>query len=122
VATALVVFNKHKNLQELPDPRKPETAAERAKRREQRRRDLKLAEHAAHTLCLLTGQSFGTYFKLEPYGHSWGALSEERWPSVLGHVNAWAAESLAGVRLPLLDLLLPPLPAAADEPRPDAKP
>lgn len=119
-ATALVVFINLKNLQELPDPKK-ETPADRAKRREQRRRDLKLAERATQTLCLLTGQSFGTYFKLEPYGHSWAGLSEEQWPAVLGHVNTWAAESLGGIRLPLLDLILPPLPAAGHA-RPETTP
>jgi hypothetical protein len=111
-AIALVAFINLKNLQEVPDPKKPETAEDKARRREQRVRDLKLAERAAETLCLLTGQSFGTYFKLEPYGHSWGSLSEGKWPTVLFQIDSWALQTLGAGDLPPL----PGLPGAAPQP------
>ena len=115
-AVALVVFINLKNLQEMPDPKKPETPKEKARRRQQRVRDLKLAERATETLCLLTGYSFGTYFKREPYGHSWGSLSEDKWPTVLGQIDAWALQTFGGGEFPLLNLGLPgapPQPAEA---------
>jgi len=115
-AVALVVFINLKNLQEMPDPKKPETPEEKARRRQQRVRDLKLAERATETLCLLTGYSFGTYFKREPYGHSWGSLSEDKWPTVLGQINTWALQTFGAGELPLLNPGLPgalPQPAAA---------
>jgi hypothetical protein len=92
-AIALVAFINLKNLQEMPDPKKPDTPEDKARRRAQRVRDLALAERATETLCLLSGQSFGTYFKRERYGHSWGSLSEEKWPTVLGSVDRWALET-----------------------------
>ncbi len=93
VAIALVAFINLKNLQEMPDPKKPDTPEDQARRRAQRVRDLELAERATETLCLLSGQSFGTYFKRERYGHSWGRLSEDKWPTVLGSVDRWALET-----------------------------
>jgi hypothetical protein len=93
VALALVAFINLKNLQEVPDPGKPDPPEDQARRREQRVRDLALAERATETLCLLSGQSFGTYFKLERHGHSWGSLGEDKWPSVLPSVNGWALET-----------------------------
>jgi hypothetical protein len=93
VALALVAFINLKNLHEAPDPSKPDTEEDRARRLEQRRRDLELAERATETLCLLTGQSFGTHFRLERSGHSWGRLSAERWPGVLLAVDRWALET-----------------------------
>ena len=115
-AVALVLFINLKNLQRVPDPKKPETPEELARRQEIRARDLALAERATETLCLLTGHSFGTYFKLEPYGHSWGSLNEDKWPSVLQHIDAWALETFGDIHLPILSLGLPgfpPQPAAA---------
>ena len=111
-AIALVAFINFKNLQEVPDPKKPDTPEDKARKREQRVRDLRLAERAAETLCLLTGQSFGTYFKLEPYGYSWGSLSEEKWPSVLFQMDAWAVQTLGPRGFPPL----PGLPGAPPQP------
>jgi hypothetical protein len=92
-ALALVTFINLKNLQEAPDPRKPDTPEDRARRREQRARDLALAERATETLCLLSGQDFGTHFKRERHGHSWGSIREDRWPTVLRNVDRWALET-----------------------------
>lgn len=92
-ALALVAFINLKNLQQVPDPKKPESTEDRAARKERRLRDLALAERATETLCLLSGQSFGTYFKVERYGHSWGSLSEDKWPGVLLSVDRWALET-----------------------------
>lgn len=100
-AIALVVFINVKNLQEVEDPKKPWTPEEKAQRRQQRIRDLKLAERATETLCLLTGQSFGTYFKLEKYGYSWGSLSEDKWPGVLWQIDSWATQIFATGDLPM---------------------
>jgi len=116
VAVSLVLFINLKNLQWVPDPQKPVTPEERVRRREVRRRDLKLAERATETLCLLTGESFGTYFKLEKYAHSWGSLSEEKWAIVLRQIDAWALQTLGGVELPMFGSAAPetpPQPAAA---------
>ncbi|HSD50218.1 MAG TPA: hypothetical protein VLG48_02335, partial [Candidatus Methylomirabilis sp.] len=101
-ATALVVFINLKNLKEMEDPKKPWTPEEKERRRQQRNRDLKLAERATETLCLLTGQSFGTYFKLEKYGHSWGSLPEDKWPTVLWQIDTWAVQTFAKGDLPML--------------------
>jgi hypothetical protein len=110
VAVSLVLFINLKNLHEVPDPKKPETPEERVRRRETRLRDLALAEWATETLCLLTGQSFGTYFELEKYGYSWGSLSEDKWPTVLRQIDAWALQTLGGVELPLLGSGMPGAP------------
>jgi hypothetical protein len=115
-AIALVAFINLKNLQEPEDPKRPWTPEEKAKKRQQRIRDLKLAERATETLCLLTGQSFGTYFKLEQYGHSWGSLSEDKWPTVLWQMDTWALQAFGAGELPLLSLGVPgasPQPAEA---------
>jgi len=116
VAIALVAFINLKNLQEVEDPKKPWTPEEKAQKRQQRLRDLKLAERATESLCLLTGQSFGTYFTLEKYGYSWGSLSEDKWPTVLWQVDTWALQAFATGELPQLSLGVPgapPQPAAA---------
>ena len=110
-AVALVLFINLKNLHEVPDPKKPEPPEERARRRQQRVRDLGLAERAAETLCLLTGHGFGTYFKLEPSGHSWGSLSEDRWPTVLRQIDAWALQTFGAGELPVLHLIVPEAPS-----------
>ncbi|MBI4842083.1 MAG: zinc-ribbon domain-containing protein [candidate division NC10 bacterium] len=112
-AIALVAFINLKNLQEVEDPKKPWTPEEKARRRERRVRDLALAERATETLCLLTGQSFGTYFKREPYGYSWGSLREDKWPTVLRQVDAWALQTFGTGELPLLT---PGLPGALPQP------
>ena len=113
-AIALVAFINLKNLQEVPDPKKPETPDDKARRLEQRKRDLELAERATLTLCLLTGQSFGTYFKLERYGYSWGSLSEDKWPTVLWQIDTWALRTFGPRDLPLLPVVPgAPLPAEA---------
>lgn len=117
-AIALVGFINLKNLQEVEDPKKPWTPEEKEQRRQHRLRDLKLAERATETLCLLTGQSFGTYFKLEKYGHSWGSLSEDKWPTVLWQIDAWAVQAFGPGDLPRLSFGLPgapPQPADAPE-------
>jgi len=117
-ALALVVFINVKNLQEVPDPKTPEPPEEKARRRQQRARDLELAERATETLCLLTGHSFGTYFKREPYGHSWGSLSEDRWPTVLRSIDFWALGTFGPGALSLLGPGppgAPPQPAAPPE-------
>ncbi len=101
-AIALIVFINLKNLQEMEDPKKPWTPEEKERRRQQRIRDLQLAERATETLCLLTGQSFGTYFKLEKYGHSWGSLGEDKWPTVLWQIDTWAVHTFATGDLPML--------------------
>lgn len=116
-AVALVAFINLKNLQEVEDPKKPWTPEEQARRRERRVRDLALAERATETLCLLTGQSFGTYFKREPYGYSWGSLREDKWPTVLWQIDAWAVQTFGTGELPLLNLGLPgPPPQPAETP------
>ena len=114
-AIALVLFINLKNLQEVEDPRKPWTPEEKAQKRQERLRDLKLAERATETLCLLTGQSFGTYFKLEKYGHSWGSLGEDKWPTVLWNVDTWAVQAFGPGGLPMLpgSFGAPPQPADA---------
>ena len=96
-AIALVAFINLKNLQEVPDPKKPEPPDDKRRRQERRERDLELAERATLTLCLLTGQTFGTYFRLEPHGHSWGSLSEDKWPGVLWQIDAWALKTFGPV-------------------------
>jgi hypothetical protein len=115
-AIALVLFINLKNLQEMPDPKKEETPEQKARRREVRRRDLKLAERAAETLCLLTGQSFGTYFKLERYGHSWGSLSEDKWPTVLGQIDGWTLRTFGAGALPLFPAGMPGISPQAEAP------
>src|SRR3990170_2729438 len=114
-AIALVAFINLKNLQEVPDPKKPETPDDKARRLEQRKRDLALAERATLTLCLLTGQSFGTYFKLERYGYSWGSLSEDKWPTVLWQIDTWAMRTFGPSDLPLLPVV-PGAPPPAEAP------
>ena len=116
-AVALVLFINLKNLQVVPDPKNPETPEQKARRLAVRARDLKLAERATETLCLLAGQSFGTYFTLERYGHSWGSLSEERWPRVLRQIDGWALQTLGGVPSPAFGLGTP-----GDLPQPTAVP
>ncbi len=116
-AIALVAFINLKNLQEMPDPKKPDTPEDQARRRERRVRDLALAERATETLCLLTGQSLGTYFKREASGYSWGSLSEDKWPTVLRQVDAWALQTFGTGELPLFNLGLPgALPQPAEAP------
>jgi len=115
-AVSLVLFINLKNLQWVPDPKKPETPEEKARRLAVRKRDLKLAERATETLCLLTGQSFGTYFKLERYGYSWGSLSEDKWPAILRQVDAWALQTLGGIDLPILTLGVPAVVQQPTEP------
>lgn len=110
VAVSLVLFINLKNLQEMPHPDKPDTPEQQAQRRAVRKRDLKLAERATETLCLLTGQNFGTYFKLERYGHSWGSLSEDKWPTVLRQIDAWALQTLGGIELPVFTFGAPGAP------------
>jgi hypothetical protein len=99
-ALALVAFINLKNLREVEDPKKPWTDQQREDKRRQRERDLELADRAALTLCLLTGQSFGTYFKQERHGYSWGVLGEDRWPGVLWQIDAWALATFADINLP----------------------
>ena len=111
-AISLVAFINLKNLQEVPDRKKPESPEDKKRRQEARVRDLELAERAALTLCLLTGQSFGTYFKLEPHGYSWGSLSEDRWPTVLLQIDTWALRTLGPGDLPRVSVL----PGAPTEP------
>jgi hypothetical protein len=115
-AIALVAFINLKNLQEMEDPKTPWTPEQKARRRQQRIRDLKLAERATETLCLLTGQSFGTYFKLENYGHSWGSLSEDKWPTVLWQIDAWAVQTFVTGDLPMLPGFFGASPQAAGAP------
>lgn len=114
-AVALVLFINLKNLREVPDPKKPETPEQEARRRAVRARDLALAERATETLCLLTGHSFGTYFRLERYGHSWGNLNEERWPGVLRQIDAWALQTLGAGELPPFTLGMPGTPPQPTE-------
>lgn len=114
-AIALVAFINLKNLQEVPDPKKSETPDDKARRLEQRKRDLELAERATLTLCLLTGQSFGTYFKLERSGYSWGSLSEDKWPTVLWQIDTWALRIFGPSDLPLLPVV-PGAPPPAEAP------
>ncbi len=115
-AMALIVFINLKNLQEMEDPKKPWTPEEKERRRQQRIRDLKLAERATETLCLLTGQSFGTYFKLEKYGHSWGSLGEDKWPTVLWQIDSWAVQTFATGDLPMLPGFFGAPPQTAEAP------
>jgi hypothetical protein len=109
-AIALVAFINLKNLQEVEDPKKPRTPKETERRQQQRLRDLELAERATETLCLLTGQSFGTYFKPGNYGHSWGSLSEDEWPTVLWQIDTWAVATFGPGNLPPLSFGLPGAP------------
>ena len=115
-AIALVAFINLKNLQEVEDPKKPWTPEEKAQKRQERLRDLKLAERATETLCLLTGQSFGTYFTLEKYGHSWGSLSEDKWPTVLWQIDGWAVQIFASGDLPMLPGFFGASPQPGDAP------
>jgi hypothetical protein len=115
-AIALVLFINLKNLQEMEDPKRPWTPEEKAQKRQQHLRDLKLAERATETLCLLTGQSFGTYFKLEKYGHSWGSLSEDKWPTVLWNVDTWAVQAFGRGNLPILPGFFGAPPQPGDAP------
>ncbi len=55
-----------------------------------------LASEALISLGFLTGHSFGSYFKEEKYGYSWGTLSESDWKKVLGEMNAWALKTFGG--------------------------
>lgn len=99
-AASLVVFINIKNLHRVPDPDQTETAEEKNKRLATRARDLKLAERAAETLCLLSGRSFGTDFRQDQRGHFWVSLAEDRWPGVLGEINLWAARALGNAPIP----------------------
>jgi len=101
-AVSLVIFINVKNLHRLPDPGRTETAEERARRLAKRAYDLKLAERATETLCLLSGRSFGTDFRPDPRSHFWGRLAEDRWPGVLEEINLWAARALGNVPIPAL--------------------
>src|SRR3989304_317313 len=114
-AIALVAFINLKNLQEVPDPKKPETPDAKRRRLEQRKRDLELAERATLTLCLLTGQSFGDYFKLERYGYSWASRSADKWPTVLWQIDTWALRTPGASDLPRLPLV-PGAPPPAEAP------
>jgi hypothetical protein len=101
-AVSLVVFINVKNLHRVPDPRQTESPEERARRLAKRAHDLKLAERATETLCLLSGRSFGTNFWIDQRRHFWGSLAEDRWPGVLEEINLWAARALGNVPIPPL--------------------
>jgi len=101
-AVSLVIFINIKNLHRGPDPGRTETAEEKNKRLAARARDLKLAERATETLCLLSGRSFGTDFRKDQRGHFRGSLAEDRWAEVLGEINLWAARALGNIPIPPL--------------------
>ena len=61
-------------------------------RREYPRRN-KLANSGLKSLCRLCGYSFGTAFKQEKNGFSWGEVDKRDWGRVLGEINAWAAKT-----------------------------
>ena len=56
--------------------------------------DLKMAERATETLCILAGRSFGTGFSELARGHSWSSLQEGQWPEVLRQIDSWAVSAL----------------------------
>jgi len=101
-AIALVVFINARNLHRAPGPGQVESTEERSMRLAVRARDLKLAERATETLCLLSGHSFGTEFRKDERGHFRGSLAEDRWPGVLEEINLWAARALGNVPIPPL--------------------
>lgn len=80
-AIALVLFTDLKQLR----PKDPDEAA-----RAKYDRGLELAEEAVESLCVITGEAFGTWYKEEAGGHSWGSPLGDRWPRVLGAINGWA--------------------------------
>lgn len=97
---ALVAFINLKNLHRVPDPKQAESDEDRRKRLAKRASDLKLADRAAERLCMLTGESFGTHFRKERIGYSWGKLDERDWPRVLGQINLWALRTFANAGIP----------------------
>ena len=96
-AVSLTAFINLKAIQFVPDPRNPESYKEKQRRLQKRAKDLRLAEEALETLCLLSGESFGTYFKLEPYGHSWGSIAEDKWPFILSELDLWAVSKFTDI-------------------------
>lgn len=56
--------------------------------------DLKLAERATETLCILTGRGFGTAFQEHARGHFWSAPTDAQWPEVLRQIDLWAERAL----------------------------
>lgn len=108
VALALIAFINAKNLQRAPSEK--DTPEQRQARLRKRQADLALAERALETLCLLSGESFGTHFELTSSGHSWGSLDEERWGTALAQANLWAMNKFAGNALAAFGASLPAAP------------
>lgn len=94
VALSLVAFVNVQNLQRVPGEK--ETPAQRQSLMRKHRAGLALADRALETLCLLSGESFGTHFELTASGHSWGSLDGDDWARALPQVNMWAMSKLSG--------------------------
>ncbi|HUT55385.1 MAG TPA: hypothetical protein VM658_18490 [bacterium] len=58
-----------------------------------------IAERSLATLCLMTGQDFGTNFSGTEYNFSWSPPGESAWPEVMNNVNAWSLETFGGEAL-----------------------
>lgn len=52
-----------------------------------------LGEEALASLCLLSGQDFGTGFEGAQYNFSWSPPSGDSWSEVIENVNGWAMET-----------------------------
>jgi hypothetical protein len=83
---------------------------------EDRERDRKLAEEGVSSLCLLTGHAFGSYFEGDRRSYTWGSLSNERWPRVLGELDGWAVQTFGDDALAELRRSDPWIAAVLPEP------
>jgi len=92
-AIALVVFINLKHFHGAPANVEEEPAEEERRRGAQKREDLEFAGRALESLCLIADDGFGTSFRNEARGRSWDGIPDQRWPAVLGNVNAWALQS-----------------------------
>lgn len=52
-----------------------------------------VAEETLATLCLMSGQDFGTDFSGAEYNFSWSPPGKDDWPEIVENVNGWALET-----------------------------
>ena len=54
------------------------------------RKGNELAKEALVSLCLMTGEDFGTNFEGNPYNFSWSPPSADSWDRAVYLINNWA--------------------------------
>ncbi len=105
-AMALIAFINIKNLTPIPPP--GETAEQKQHRLEKQTIDLALASDAVLSLCVITGQDFGTHFMPGDGAvkYSWSDVKEDDWGSVLYQIDGWAVKTFGEGKLGGLENLL----------------